>query len=205
MERAELADALIAAGPDAPTLCTGWTARDLAAHLVVRENRPDAAAGIVLAPVRGWTERVQRAYAAGDFERLVARFRDGPPRLSIFGIPGVDARTNLVEFLVHCEDVRRGRPGWRPRDLSAERQAAIWNLLSGPAGRMFLRASPVGVELVEPGGGRVRPAHGDVQVTISGAPLELLLYTTGRRDHAEVTVEGEPAAVDRLAAARLGL
>ena len=35
-------------GPDAPTLCEGWATRDLAAHLVVRETRPDAAAGILV-------------------------------------------------------------------------------------------------------------------------------------------------------------
>lgn len=38
-ERLLLADLLEAAGPDAPTLCEGWNARDLAAHVVVRERR----------------------------------------------------------------------------------------------------------------------------------------------------------------------
>ena len=39
-ERLLLADLLETAGPDAPTLCEGWTTRDLAAHVVVRERRP---------------------------------------------------------------------------------------------------------------------------------------------------------------------
>src|SRR5690349_11008507 len=47
-ERAALCDLLVTVGPDAPTLCEGWTTRDLAAHLAVRDRRPDAAAGIVL-------------------------------------------------------------------------------------------------------------------------------------------------------------
>ena len=48
-ERQALCDDLQAAGPDAPTLCVGWTARDLAAHLVLRERRLDAGADAVLA------------------------------------------------------------------------------------------------------------------------------------------------------------
>ncbi len=44
-ERLLLADLLETAGPDAPTLCEGWRTRDLAAHVVVRERRPDAAGG----------------------------------------------------------------------------------------------------------------------------------------------------------------
>ena len=42
-ERAALCDLFLEVGPDAPTLCGAWTTRDLAAHLVVRERRPDAA------------------------------------------------------------------------------------------------------------------------------------------------------------------
>lgn len=49
-ERMALAADLLVAGPDAPTLCEGWTAADLARHLYVRERAPwllnqDAQAG----------------------------------------------------------------------------------------------------------------------------------------------------------------
>ena len=44
-ERRALCELLDETGPDAPTLCEGWTTGDLAAHLVLRERRPDAAAG----------------------------------------------------------------------------------------------------------------------------------------------------------------
>jgi len=37
-ERLELCDLLLELGPDAPTLCEGWTTADLAAHLVLREH-----------------------------------------------------------------------------------------------------------------------------------------------------------------------
>lgn len=46
-QRAALVELLHASGPQAPTLCDGWTAYDLAAHLYVRENDPLAAIGIV--------------------------------------------------------------------------------------------------------------------------------------------------------------
>jgi uncharacterized protein (TIGR03085 family) len=69
-ERKALADALQAAGPDAPTLCEGWQTRDLAAHLVLRERRPDAAAGILLKPLNGYNKKVQERLAAGDYAEL---------------------------------------------------------------------------------------------------------------------------------------
>ena len=65
-ERAAFADTLEEAGPDAPTLCTGWTTRDLAAHLVLRERRPDAAMGILIKGVAGHTQRVQDELARGE-------------------------------------------------------------------------------------------------------------------------------------------
>src|SRR3954447_13193741 len=46
-ERTELLDTLHAVGPDAPTLCEGWTAHDIAAHLAASE----AQRGIPLATV----------------------------------------------------------------------------------------------------------------------------------------------------------
>src|ERR1700735_4322129 len=50
-ERATLCDLLVELGPDAPTLCEGWTTADMAAHLVVRERRPDSGTGLVWAPL----------------------------------------------------------------------------------------------------------------------------------------------------------
>ncbi|OYV23782.1 MAG: hypothetical protein B7W97_02165, partial [Mycobacterium sp. 20-66-4] len=47
-ERAALVETMRSLGPDAATLCDGWTTRDLAAHLVIREYRPDAAPGILI-------------------------------------------------------------------------------------------------------------------------------------------------------------
>ena len=63
-ERLDLCALLDQTGPQAPTLCEGWATRDLAAHLVLREHRPDAGAGVMGGPLAGYTRRVQRGLAA---------------------------------------------------------------------------------------------------------------------------------------------
>lgn len=107
-ERAALCDLLDQLGPDAATLCEGWRTADLAAHLVLREHRPDAAVGILGGPLARHTEKVQRALRVKlPYEALVQTVRSGPPRLSLFAIPGMDERANFAEYFVHYEDVRR--------------------------------------------------------------------------------------------------
>ena len=58
-ERQVLVDAMLVAGPDAPTLCEGWTVKDLAAHLVARERRPDSGPGVIIPVFARWTEHVR--------------------------------------------------------------------------------------------------------------------------------------------------
>ena len=71
-ERSALIEIMRAVGPDAPTLCEGWTTRDLAAHLVVRERRPDALPGLMFAPLASHTARLQEQLAASTtYEDLV--------------------------------------------------------------------------------------------------------------------------------------
>src|SRR3954454_14827767 len=117
-ERDQLCDLMLERGPDAPTLCEGWTTRDLAAHLVVREHRPDSAPGIMFKPFAGWTEKVRRGRAAKSYEETVRLVESGPPTLSLFAVPGVDAAANTMEYFIHVEDVRRAGPdGAEPREL----------------------------------------------------------------------------------------
>lgn len=52
-ERLALCDLFEKVGPDAPTLCGTWLTRDLAAHLIVRERRPDLAVGILIPGLGG--------------------------------------------------------------------------------------------------------------------------------------------------------
>src|SRR5690349_15816024 len=114
-ERRLITELLTESGPDAPTLCTGWTTRDLAAHLVVRERGGVAAGGILLKSLAPKLEQAQAEYAARDFTELIDLIRTGPPKRSFFGIPGADEAANTIEYFVHSEDIRRARPGWEPR------------------------------------------------------------------------------------------
>src|SRR5215467_13402937 len=108
-ERLALCALLDKTGPRAPTLCAGWTTGDLAAHLVLRERRPDAGLGILGGPFAGYTRRAQRRLADRmPYPQLVEAIRNGPPLFSVFAIPGADELGNVIEYFVHHEDVRRG-------------------------------------------------------------------------------------------------
>jgi uncharacterized protein (TIGR03085 family) len=106
-ERAELCELFAEVGPDAPTLCEGWDALDLAAHLVVRERDPRSSLFILGGDRFASLEAslMGKAKARG-FERLVEIIRDGPP-LGPFRVPGMRAVLNLNEYFVHHEDVLR--------------------------------------------------------------------------------------------------
>jgi uncharacterized protein (TIGR03085 family) len=206
-ERLALCALLGEKGPDAPTLCEGWTTTDLAAHLVLREHRPDAAAGILGGPLAGHTARVQRRIAQqNDYARLITVIEHGPPRLSLFGIPGVDERANAVEFFVHHEDVRRGSPGWQPRSLDIESQRILWQRLG--LARLVLRGAPCGVTLKWDGATATQPIiakRGTPAVTVTGTPGELTVWVSGRRQAAQVHLDGDGDSVARLSSARWGL
>jgi uncharacterized protein (TIGR03085 family) len=210
-ERLALCALLDATGPSGLTLCEGWTTLDLAAHLVLRERRPDAGLGIVVAPLAGHTRRVQRALIERTpFARLVQSIRSGPPRLSPFRLPGADERANLVEFFVHHEDVRRARPGWQPREIATGLREVLWRRLG--MARFILRKAPVGIELAradqpEPEGPgaptvRISARAGTPVVTVTGTPAELTMWATGRTSAARVRLDGSEAAVQALSQAR---
>ena len=204
-ERTALCDLLTELGPDQPTLCAGWRTADLAAHLVLREHRPDAGAGVMGGPLAGYTRRVQdRLRAKTPFPRLVELIRTGPPRLSMFALPGMDERANLVEYFVHHEDVRRAQPGWEPREIGSGIADELWRRLR--LARILLRRAPVGIELVRAdsragdAGGRVRitaRARTPV-VTVAGTPAELTLWTMGRTGAAQVQMDGSDADIATL-------
>jgi uncharacterized protein (TIGR03085 family) len=208
-ERLALCALLDSAGPREPTLCEGWNTRDLAAHLVLREHRPDAGAGLLGGPLAGYTRRVQRKLAERTpYPRLVETIRNGPPRLSVFGLPGMDERINLVEYFVHHEDVRRAQPGWEPRELSQGLTEVLWQRLG--VARFLLRKAPVGVELARddgPDSERGAPSRVRITakartpvVTVTGPPAELTLWALGRAADARVRLDGSEADVKALSA-----
>jgi uncharacterized protein (TIGR03085 family) len=205
-ERLALADLLDELGPDAPTLCAGWDTRSLAAHLVVRERRPDAGPGLVVSSLAGWTESVQEGYEQRPYDELTQLVRSGPGRMSAFSLPGVDKFLNTTEYVIHHEDVRRAQERWHPRDLPAGVQDALWKAVRARAPMSF-RGADFGVVLRRSGAPRasVVASKGEPAVTITGEPLELLLYLFGRRTHAKVEITGDLGARAALEAQSLAV
>jgi uncharacterized protein (TIGR03085 family) len=206
-ERAELVDLMRRLGPDAPTACTGWTTADLAAHLYVRERRPDAGPGVVLGgPFATHTDRVMASVLrVHTFDDVLARVAAGPPLL----MRPLDEQMNLFEYFVHHEDVRRvngsATNGGAPRDLPATMDAAMWDRLRRSLRLSLRRARGVQVEVVAENGGRAVVGGTGPTVRITGLVGEILLYTFNRKDIAQVELSGDAEAVASLREARLGL
>ncbi len=191
-ERTAVADLMAELGPDAPTCCAGWTTAHLAAHLVVRDRRPDALAGYALesagqgGPLVAWAHSAEdRLRTTTPYDEAVRRVRSGPPVWLPMAWPPVAAVLNVTEFAIHHEDVRRAQPDWSPRTLPREDQDALWSAAglyarraAGRRGLVLRRTDAEGVEKRMGAGGR----------TVEGEPLELLLWLARRRDVARVTV-----------------
>ncbi len=212
VRRGILADLLRELGPASPTLCAGWTAHDLAAHLVTRERVPWAGPGLVVGALHGITERAERAtMRAHTYPELVEMFRAGPPRWHPTRFAAVDDAANLIEFYVHTEDLRRAMPGhdvagWNAAESdAAPDRNAMWASLRliGLAG---FRQSTIGVVAERTDApGRLTLRRREPVVEIVGPPEELLLYAFGRRAAARVELRGDPEAVERLAGAPSGV
>jgi uncharacterized protein (TIGR03085 family) len=206
-ERQALAELLAEVGPDAPTLCTGWQTSDLAAHLVLRESRPDAALGIVAKPLAGWTKRVQdNSRERTPYPELVERFRSGPPAWSPTRLGSLNEAANTLEFFVHLEDVRRAAPDWQPRELAPDLDDEIWRRLRASV-KLTFRRVPVGVTLVRAPQQLtvVAKAATPQMVTVTGTASELTMFCFGRKDAARVELHGDEAAVERLRNTSLGM
>lgn len=201
-ERSALCETFETVGPDGPTLCEGWLAADLAAHLVARETRIDALPGVVLGgPFGRHTATIMEAAKARGFESMIERLRNGPPLLYRFG-PA--ARANVVENWIHHEDLRRAA-GSAPRPGDPETDAILWSA-TAITGRLAVRkVKGAGVEIATPDGRRRLLSKGQPRVTITGAPGELMLYLSGRKEAADVRLDGPPEAIALVIAARFGL
>lgn len=201
-ERAALVSTFRTLSPDAPTLCDGWDARELAAHLVVRERRLDAAPGILIPALAGYTDRVQKQVSATtDWDALVDQVAEGPPLYSPFKL--LDPIANVAEMFIHHEDVRRAQPNWEPRPLDDHTVAALRRPV-GMMSRLTLRRAPATVVLKTPQGERLATVGRGPTLTVIGEPGELLLFITGR-DEAQVEFDGPPELVTQVKAARGGL
>jgi uncharacterized protein (TIGR03085 family) len=182
-ERWALCDLLTELGPDSPTLCAGWRSADLAAHLLTRERRPDAALGIVtnLGPFKAWTTRVRDgARDTETWDTLVSRVRSGPPPL----LRPVDPAINTIEYFVHHEDLRRGRPDWQPRQLEPADEAELWRR-AGAAAKLSLHLAAGRLEA---------PDREPLVVSKKGGPIvkgpvgEVVMWLLGRKEAARVEI-----------------
>jgi uncharacterized protein (TIGR03085 family) len=203
-ERAELCDLFDELGPDAPTLCEGWTTADLAAHLVIRERDLRAGPGIVLGGrFAAYTEKLQQRAKATGYATTVGKVRSGPP-IGPFAIPGLGAMLNLNEYFVHHEDVRRAN-GRGPRTDRPDLDDALWSQLKRMARFQLRKIDGAGVELARPDGDTIAAKRGEPLVRIVGAPGDLVLFLNGRKGAAQVELEGPADAVAAVRGADLGI
>jgi uncharacterized protein (TIGR03085 family) len=201
-ERSALVDTLYKVGPDAPTLCAGWTTRDLAAHLVVRERRLDATPGISIPFLAGYTAKVQDQMARSTgWDDLVELVASGPPIYSPFRL--LDPVANLGEMFIHHEDVRRAVDGWQPRVLDDATATALGRQL-GLLSRMALGKQPAQLTLQTTDGRRISRVGRGEPVTVTGEPQELVLFVAGR-DAVRVEFDGDPQAIAAVRESKRGL
>lgn len=206
-ERSALVETMRAAGPEAPTLCAGWTTRDLAAHLVVREARPDAAAGIVLPALASRMEELRLREAERPWDELLEKIAAGAPWYS--PLRYADRLANAAEYLVHHEDVRRAGGEWTTREFDVEDLDRIWALGTTVA-RTFLRRvsarvdlrTPPGITLTKSGAVSTGAALAPM-VSVTAAPVELILWAFGR-DAVDVDISGAQGGVDAVRAVPRG-
>ncbi len=193
-----LCDLLLECGPDAPTLCEGWSTADLAAHLVVRERRPDSGPGLVWPPLAGYTDKVRTAVRdRTPWEELVETVRRGPPLL----LRPFDGPMNTVEFFIHGEDVRRAQAGWEPQPIPPELADALWARV-GPGG--MAKKVPATIVITSPGRAEKESGTGP-RLTLAGDPGELTMFGSGRQAAARVEIRGDDALAAQLRAASLGV
>jgi uncharacterized protein (TIGR03085 family) len=189
----------------AETLCTGWDAADVAAHLIVREREPWAAPGIVFGgPARALTERRRTRWKARGHQRLVEALRSGPP----WPLSGPLGDYQAVEDWIHEQDIRRGGAGLDRLQPEPQLAEELWRAIRRLGARTLALGVDVVIELTD--GARhhrlqarrrmplALPTSAHPDVTIAGPVGELLLYTTGRTV-AEVTTSGDDRAQALLA------
>lgn len=199
-ERHALCDTLTELGPDAPTLCEGWTTADLAAHLMVREREPLAAAGIVLpGPFAELNRRRMEAAKKGGYQRSIEWLRGGPS--GIWRLGQLQA-LNVGEYFVHHEDARRAN-GMDPRPADPDLDGALWRMLRMAGRRQLRPLRGFGVLAQGPDGRGAVLRKGFPEAKITGAPGEVVLYLMGRKQAARVELSGSEMAVAALSSAPL--
>ena len=203
----DMLDALSDAQWHAETLCEGWDAGDVVAHLLVREREPIPAIGIVFPPLSGLHDRRVAARKAQGRERMMADLRGGPPpwmRLPML------RDVQVGEDWIHGADVARGGaaladgPTIVPSDGTEDADVAtlLWQAVGrfAPLTLRGIEAAGV-IDLTDGtthrtyrvGGPVARSANGAApDLTVTGPVGELVLFATGRPS-CDVTLDGDAA------------
>jgi uncharacterized protein (TIGR03085 family) len=185
-EREALCDLALTLGPSAPTLCEGWSVRDLFEHLLLREQP--------------WRRRSRASVRKLPFEALVDLVHRPPTYLAV--LSPVDRLLNTVEFFVHHEDVRRAQPSWSPRPLAGADEGTLWSAVSGLGRLLGLRG---GTALAVTDGERSLTLWpGGDPVVVRGDIGEIVLFLYGRAQVQGLSFSGPEEKVARLRSAKLG-
>ena len=113
-----------------PSLCEGWTVRDVAAHMTLAARVRPLAAMRGLARARGNFNRYvsdeARSHAAQPTSALIEELR--ALASSRNHPPGTTPRDPLTDMLVHGQDICRplGIPRSMPRDAATEAGEHVW-------------------------------------------------------------------------------
>lgn len=205
-ERLALVELLSTFGPEqwaTPSLCTGWTVQDVAAHLACTPAMPPAEAVVAfvrsgLRPNRFIADTAVRWSSRGPtaiLERLRANAASGAKPIA------VPAAAVVTDAVVHGLDIRRPLQERRPVPQAAFRVVADfmtgagsrWPLTIPFAGRTDQRVA--GVRLVADG---LDWAFGNGP-EVHASPETLLLLLSGRPlDSEELSGPGARVVADRL-------
>ncbi|MFT3888196.1 MAG: maleylpyruvate isomerase family mycothiol-dependent enzyme [Arachnia sp.] len=174
--------------PAAPTLCAGWTARDLLGHLLVLRHDPVAWPGIALPALAGLTARRMAAATAVGYEAALDRLASGsvwlPP---VFETPTSRWGHHVGEYIVHTEDLRRAN-GLPSVEVSGETADALWRRALVAARQLHARASGgIAVTRTDTGETAIVLDRSPL-VRVSGLPLELLVWAHRGAAHAQVAL-----------------
>lgn len=211
-ERNAFCDLAASLGPDAPTLCTGWTCHDLGAHLWAREARPVAAIGLVTPHLRSIHQQaIDQAKQRFSFDELIQRLRRRRDVALPFRSPLADEKLNTLEFFVHHEDLRRGAQDLGPRVVSPALDAALWARVptaAAIAARKLRRAKPGVVVRRMVNGFATEEAWvlttGSDPAVMTAEAGEAILWLFGRGEHAVTQWDGPSASVRTITTLRLG-
>lgn len=208
---------------DAETVCTGWDAKQLAAHLIVRERSIVAALGIVIPAFAGFHVRGVAKVSAYPRQWLIDRLHDGPPWWTRV------AQVHIAEDWIHTQDILRGQaasadPGNELDIDTGDHHPELAQALARACDRfapLTLRKirGPIRIQLtdghtynrtwlVRPGPQfalRADWAKVAPDVTITGPVGELLLACSGRERVANVTFTGNPQFISTIRSGLTGI